>query len=96
MVQNSAVYRTCRACLLDAVQGKPLPHCPRAACSATDVRLRNGTSKCHKSGGSLEQHYVVIENGLFTVKFKKKVKRGPRRQQQGGPATGEVAATGQL
>jgi hypothetical protein len=72
-VQNSAVYRCCRECLLLGVSGKPLPHCPRAACNATGVKVGG---RCHASGSTLEPHYVVVEHGLFAVKFKKRAKRG--------------------
>jgi hypothetical protein len=100
-VQNSAVYRTCRECLLLGASGKPLPHCPRAACSATGVKV--GKTRCHASGGTLEPHYVVVEGGGFAIKFSKKKARAaprPRAQQQqqqgaaGGGAAGAAAALG--
>jgi hypothetical protein len=93
MVQNSAVYRTCRECLLLGVSGKPLPHCPRAACNATGVKV--GKARCHASGSTLEPHYVVLDHGLFAVKFKKRAKRGARAAKApsgGGGGGGEAGA----
>ena len=84
MVQNNRVYRCCRDCLLLAVSGKPLLHCPRPACCATGVKL----GKVHASGGALEPHMVLIEAGLFAVKFKKKKSR-KRAPGGGGAGSGQ-------
>lgn len=68
------VYRACRDCLLLGCQPKGvLPHCPRACCNATNVRV--GKPGWHASGTSLEPHFAMVESGQFTIKFRLRKKK---------------------